>query len=162
MSEESYLFSLRRRTAQCGCSEDGPGEHCILGQQLFNDLRQAYREVSGIPPWSNIRWSAYETLRARCYAHLGEQVNYLNTSVSIPLKRDTDVIKQDEPLYCGQVRVDITALAVVSQSQTLLIEKPLPRSAIIALAKDCVGSEHWLHDGYQPETLDVVIKSHPL
>ena len=75
---ESYLLSLHRRTATCGCTGEGPGDTCEQGKHLFELVRQAYTQVCGAPPHDHVPWSIYETQRARYYAHLGEMANYLD------------------------------------------------------------------------------------
>lgn len=75
---ESYLLSLHRQTATCGCTGEGPGVMCEQGKHLFELVHEAYTQVRGAPPHDHVPWSIYETQRARYYAHLGEMANYLD------------------------------------------------------------------------------------
>src|SRR5262245_4588863 len=71
---ESYILSLRRRTATCGCTDEGPGQACEEGQRLFQQVSLAYVQACGAHPHEDRVWSYYETGCARYYAHLGEMV----------------------------------------------------------------------------------------
>jgi len=69
---QSYVLSLQRCTARCGCTFQGPASACTTGQGLFAAVQQAYTQVVGVHPSVDQPWSFYETQRAAYFAHLGE------------------------------------------------------------------------------------------
>ena len=62
-----------------------------------------------------------------------------------------------EPLYEGEVSVELTGLAVVRQRRTIRLEKPLPQSAVEDLARETVGSYVWDYQGMQDETIEMTV-----
>lgn len=74
----SYILSLHRCIATCGCTDEGPEQQCEEGQRLFELVSQAYTLASSAAPREHLPWATYETQRARYYAHLGEMVHSLD------------------------------------------------------------------------------------
>jgi hypothetical protein len=64
-----------------------------------------------------------------------------------------------ETMYEGEVSVELTGLAVMRQRRIILLEKPLPQSAVEELGRKTACDHTWDYMGMQDETIEVMIVS---
>ncbi|MBA2681101.1 MAG: hypothetical protein H0U76_22225 [Ktedonobacteraceae bacterium] len=64
-----------------------------------------------------------------------------------------------EPLYEGEVSVELTGLAAMRQRRIIRLEKLLPQSAVEDLARETAENHVWDYQGMQDETIEVTILS---
>lgn len=71
-------------------------------------------------------------------------------------KNNNDI---QEPLYGGEISVELTGQAFMQQRRTIRLEKPLLQSEVEDLARETAGNYVWDYQGMKDETIEVAILS---